>query len=381
MKQLFNTYDKPLKLVRATGQVRKNRSFQEQTKRCAGLLLTTCQVIQPTTWAATTWNTMPITTNLMLTKKYTEHTVSGRSTLLTKKYTYSYDNTLWLTSVSHKLNEGTAVSVAEYTYDEARRMNQKKIGNALETTAYAYNLRNWLTSMTGNRFSENLYYTTNLQSGRVVSFSGNIAALTWKSSPNTSTIRGYSFQYDALGRLKNAAYRESATLNSSTQQYDESFTYDKQGNPQTIRRYGLKDDNSFGLIDDLHMMQYIGNFLRKTEDRASDQSGSDIMEFKDGYTASGEKYVVTSMGELMADYNEQICIIKYNCFNLQKSVQFCNGKRIKYLYDTSGIRRQANNYYLSDTTMVELPQFMSKAKQIKKFVFSLCCLKKSQIKK
>ncbi|MDR3219514.1 MAG: hypothetical protein LBU22_11185 [Dysgonamonadaceae bacterium] len=51
-------------------------------------------------------------------------------------------------------------------------MQQKKIGN-LETAAYAYNLRSWPESITGNRFSENLYYTSNPKSGGQTYFGGN----------------------------------------------------------------------------------------------------------------------------------------------------------------------------------------------------------------
>jgi RHS repeat-associated protein len=105
----------------------------------------------------------------------------------------------------------------------------------------------------------------------------------------------------------------------------------------------LKDDNTFGLVDDLSMTVYDGNRLRKVTDSAGDQSGSDVMEFKDGYTQPDEEYIYYSNGSLMADYNRNICMIKYNYLTLPQSVQFRYGHRIEYLYDAAGVRHRTRH--------------------------------------
>jgi RHS repeat-associated protein len=280
--------------------------------------------------------------NNLITKKYMEHTISGQTTPVKEEYTYNYSSALRLTSVTYKLNDETPVTLSEYAYNELGQMSQKKTGNNIETATFTYNIRGWQETQTGARFSENLYYTSNPKGGTTY-YGGNIAALTWKSSPNTATVRGYSFGYDNLGRLTNAVYGEGTALNSNTQRYNESFTYDKHGNPLTLQRYGLKDDNSFGLVDDLQMTQYLGNAVRKVVDSAVDQLGSDVMEFKDGYTQPNEEYIYYSSGALMSDYNRNICMIKYNYLTLPKSVQFRYGHRIEYVYDAAGVRHRTRH--------------------------------------
>jgi RHS repeat-associated protein len=146
-----------------------------------------------------------------------------------------------------------------------------------------------------------------------------------------------------LGRLKDAAYGEGSNIGSNTQRYSEAFTYDKQGNPLTLQRYGLKDNNTYGLIDNLRMNAYNGNFLREVQDLAGDQSASDVMEFKDGITNPGEEYVYGFNGVLTSDYNKKICMIKYNYLTLPKSVQFRSGNRVEYVYDAAGLKHRTKH--------------------------------------
>ena len=291
--------------------------------------------------------------NSLITKKCIEHNISGQS-LIIEEYAYDYDAQLRLTTVKYSFSTtGTApalAAIAEYTYDDMGRVKTKKVGG-IETATYTYNIRNWLESRTGSKFEEKMTYTNNMKSGGKNYFGGNIASLTWKAPTPTLTnditnadIRGYAFEYDALGRLKNAAYGETANLSTKPKHYIESFTYDKNGNPLTLQRYGRKDNGSFGLIDDLSMpaASYVGNWLREVIDAAGDQSSSDLMEFKDGMmTTTKEEYVYWSSGALMADYNRQICQFAYNYLLLPQSVQWRYGHRIEYVYDAMGMRRTA----------------------------------------
>ena len=123
--------------------------------------------------------------------------------------------------------------------------------------------------------------------------------------------------------------------------HSESFTYDKMGNMHTLKRYGLKDNNTFGLIDDLTMPKYSGCQLRRVDDAAGDQSASDVMEFKNGYNGSGE-YVYHN-GKIYSDFNKKICSTRYNYLVLPSRVQFRYGHQIDYAYDAAGVKRSVTH--------------------------------------
>jgi RHS repeat-associated protein len=278
--------------------------------------------------------------NSQVKKKYIEHSSTYQSSV-TEEYEYSYDAQLRLTGVTHSLNGASPVSLAGYTYNNLGQVETQATGG-LETATYAYNIRGWETSRTGSRFSESLYYTNSPKSGGQAYYGGNVAVLTWKSPANNSTLKGYSFEYDALGRLQAAQYGEGGSLSANTQRYDEAFTYDKHGNPLTIKRYGRRDlygDGSYGLIDDLTMPPYTGNYLLEVADAAGDLSHSDLMEFKDGINNPGEEYIHNCFGGLTSDYNRKICYMRYNYLALPQSVQFRYGHRIEYAYDAGGMKR------------------------------------------
>jgi RHS repeat-associated protein len=277
--------------------------------------------------------------NNQVTKKLTEHQVSGQ-TLVTEEYSYTYDTQLRLTKVNYKLNNGTGVDIAEYKYNELGQVIEKKTGGARETAAIQYNIRGWLTAQTGQRFSENLYYTTNPKSGGAKYFGGNVSALTWKAEPIATTVRGYSFQYNPLGWLTGAAYGEGTALNTNTLRYDESFTYDKAGNIAILKRYGMRDNNTFGLIDDLNIT-HLGLRIHSVYDAITvNQSSSDVMEFKMSNAPLNAGLYMYYAGALTNDYHKRICMIKYNHLTLPQSVQFSYGNRIEYVYDAAGVKRK-----------------------------------------
>ena len=66
-------------------------------------------------------------------------------------------------------------------------------------------LRGWLTAISGNKFSQNLYYNTG---NGTPCYNGNISSMTWKAG-NETTLRGYKFTYDdGLNRMLDAVYGE-----------------------------------------------------------------------------------------------------------------------------------------------------------------------------
>ena len=260
---------------------------------------------------------------------HTHRDSSGYS--LTERYTYTYDHSSRLTRVSHQYDNNPSVLLVEHAYDELGRLQTDKLDNGIYATAYAYNIRNWLTGIEGGKFSQSLHYTDGLG---VPCYNGNISSMTWKSGAG-ATPRGYKFSYDRLGRLTDAEYGEGPSLSVNTNRFNEQVTgYDKMGNILGLKRYGQTSATGYDVIDDLSL-SYAGNRLKKVADRSTTSAFNNGFEFKDGVDLSTE-YEYDENGNLTKDLNKNITAIQYNCLNLPSRVMFANGNSISYLYDAAG---------------------------------------------
>ena len=102
------------------------------------------------------------------------HTASGKTTR-TEVYTYSYDHADRLLKVEHTLG-GTKITLADYAYDNLGRLQSKSLhGSATNKLTYAYNVRGWLTGISGTKFTQNLYYNTGNGTAR---YNGSISSMT-----------------------------------------------------------------------------------------------------------------------------------------------------------------------------------------------------------
>ena len=262
------------------------------------------------------------------------HTASGKTTR-TEVYTYSYDHADRLLKVEHTLG-GTKITLADYAYDNLGRLQSKSLhGSATNKLTYAYNVRGWLTGISGSKFTQNLYYNTGTGTAK---YNGSISSMTWKAG-NESTIRGYKFTYDGLSRLMNATYGETAGINTNTNRFSENVTgYDKNGNIKTLQRYGQTAASSYGLIDNL-TFTLAGNQLSRVDDAAAASAYNGGFEFKDGVKQANE-YVYDANGNLTKDLNKGISDITYNVLNLPTGVTFASGGFIQYGYTADGIKRR-----------------------------------------
>ena len=260
------------------------------------------------------------------------HTASGKPTR-TEMYTYSYDHADRLLKVEHTLG-GTKITLADYAYDNLGRLQSKSLhGSATNKLTYAYNVRSWLTGISGSKFTQNLYYNTGNGTAK---YNGSISSMTWKAG-NESTIRGYKFTYDGLSRLMNATYGETAGINTNTNRFSENVTaYDKNGNIKTLQRYGQTAASSYGLIDNL-TFTLAGNQLSRVDDAAAASAYNGGFEFKDGVKQANE-YTYDSNGNLTKDLNKGISNISYNCLNLPSAVTFSDGSTIVYTYAADGAK-------------------------------------------
>ena len=260
------------------------------------------------------------------------HTASGKSTR-TEVYTYTYDHADRISKVQHSLG-GTAITLYDATYDNFGRLLTKLYhGTSTNKLTYAYNLRSWLTGISGTCFTQNLYYNTGVGTAK---YNGSISSMTWKSG-NESTVRGYKFTYDGLDRVLNATYGETASISTNANRFSENVTgYDKNGNIKSLQRYGQTGASAYGLIDNL-TFTLNGNQLSRVDDAVMASAYGGGFEFKDGVKQVGE-YTYDANGNLTKDLNKGITDIQYNCLNLPSAVTFSDGSTITYVYAADGTK-------------------------------------------
>ena len=260
------------------------------------------------------------------------HTASGKTTR-TEVYTYTYDHADRINKVQHSLGS-TAITLYDATYDNFGRLLTKQYhGTSTNKLTYAYNLRSWLTGISGTRFTQNLYYNTGVGTAK---YNGSISNITWKSG-NESTVRGYKFTYDGLDRMLNATYGETASISTNANRFSENVTgYDKNGNIKSLQRYGQTGASAYGLIDNL-TFTLNGNQLSRVDDAVMASAYGGGFEFKDGVKQVGE-YTYDANGNLTKDLNKGITDIQYNCLNLPSAVTFSDGSTITYVYAADGTK-------------------------------------------
>ena len=260
------------------------------------------------------------------------HTASGKTTR-TEVYTYTYDHADRISKVQHSLG-GTSITLYDATYDNFGRLLTKQYhGTSTNKLTYAYNLRSWLTGISGTCFTQNVYYNTGVGTAK---YNGNISSITWKSG-NESTVRGYKFTYDGLDRVLNATYGETASISTNANRFSENVTgYDKNGNIKSLQRYGQTGASAYGLIDNL-TFTLNGNQLSRVDDAVMASAYGGGFEFKDGVKQVGE-YTYDANGNLTKDLNKGITDIQYNCLNLPSAVTFSDGSTITYVYAADGTK-------------------------------------------
>ena len=246
------------------------------------------------------------------------HSAPGKQTL-TETCAYTYDHRERLLEVRHRLNGGSEVLLARYTYDNQGRRNTVSYHNGAENLTYSYNIQDWLTGISGTKFTQTLGYGSH--------YNGNISSMDWTAD---GASHSYTFTYDGLNRLRNAIHGTGA--------YTEKVTeYDKNGNILALQRY----DN--GLIDAL-TYTYNGNRLTQVEDSTGHAAG-----FTDGASTANE-YTYDNNGNLTKDLNKGISGIAYNSLNLPIKVTFNDGSTIDYVYAADGNKLRTVHVISGTTT-------------------------------
>ena len=259
------------------------------------------------------------------------HTSGSKS--LTEVHTYSYDYADRLSKVQHKLDNNTIVTLAEYTYDDLGRMEQKKLGGTAHSSTYSYNIRSWLTGITGSKFTQTLAYNNS-----TAGYNGNITAMGWTADGDSHS---YTFTYDGLSRLLNATHGAGRFTEKVT-------SYDKNGNIKGLQRYGQTGASTYGLIDNLSYTLN-GNQLNRVDDAVNASAYNGGFEFKDAVKQTNE-YAYDNNGNLTKDLNKGIEEIQYNSLNLPKLIKFKDQSTITYTYAADGTKLRVEHKIGSSTT-------------------------------
>ena len=275
------------------------------------------------------------------------HTSNGK-TDVTEVTGYTYDHAERLAKVEHTLG-GVTVTLVENTYDELGRLQSKTPhGNAANKLTYSYNIRDWVTGISGDKFSQSLYYTDGVGTPY---YNGNISGMTWKSG-NESATRGYKFAYDGLDRLTSATYGEGTSISGNANRFTEKVTsYDKNGNIKALQRYGQTSASGYGLIDNL-TYTLNGNQLSRVDDAVGTAEYNGGFEFRDAVQQADE-YAYDANGNLTKDLNRNISNIEYNFLNLPSKVTFTDGSTITYVYAADGTKLRTTHVINGTTTTTD----------------------------
>ncbi|NLI37713.1 MAG: hypothetical protein GX416_14530, partial [Bacteroidales bacterium] len=277
-------------------------------------------------------------------KNYKEYTFTGLVKSLThrqqvsslptisEKYDYTYDGMERLTEVSHSLNGSLPQVLVSNTYDYRNRCIQRSLGR-IKSIVYTYNVRNWLTGISCDKLTQDLYYT---DGPGTALYNGNISSMTWRAGSDTS-LRGYKFTYDGLERLTTAVYGEGTGITTNPDHYSENITgYTRNGAITGLQRYGKTTSGSYALIDNL-TYTLSGNQLQKVTDAATETPANGGMHFVDGTNQTTE-YFYDANGNMTQDLNKGITI-SYNDLNLPASLATTSGN-ITYLYAADGVKQR-----------------------------------------
>ena len=294
------------------------------------------------------------------------------------RYRYDADNRLILVETS--LDGEIWDRDAEYSYYDHGPLRRMEIGeDELQGIDYAYTIQSWLKSVNhaslsqtkdpggdnnsvGNRFAGDAYgmqlnYFTNdfMRSSSPFNssdataynpgtnrnlYNGNISTWAQRSVQSGSSLQyeqltANQFQYDEVSRLRKSDFNYYQLGWNSTADYRTRYTYDANGNIETLLRHGYA--SHMQQMDNLSYNYYGGtNRLEYVEDAIA--SGN-YTEDVDDQTSGNYSY--DAIGNLTGDVKEGISKIRWTVSGKVKNVERSLGSLwddLGFIYDASGDR-------------------------------------------
>lgn len=275
----------------------------------------------------------PIETTTQLTGGTTYTVIRG----------FHYNPAGQLSKVTHKINSGTVVTLADYTYTDLGQLQSKSFPNAGGALIdYTYNVRGWIKRMnnpqvsnaTTKVFAQELFYETGHPTQN--NWNGNVSKVEWRGQNDTKV--NYTYSYDKANRLTDADYVAS----TGTDRYTvDNITYEPNGNILTMNRRNQISATGYGYVDQLtYTYSLNGNRLDQVADAITSTSNTS-QDFKGSSTII---YEYDKNGNLNKNLDKEINSITYNHLNLPQVITFTGtNRKIEYQYTAEGVKvRQVN---------------------------------------
>jgi RHS repeat-associated protein len=209
----------------------------------------------------------------------------------------------------------------------------------LQTVDYSYNIRKWLTAINNpNNLGNDLFgmsigYTGIYQLGDTPNYNGNIGGILWKHKNGVE--KQYAYYYDNLNRLTSANYKEENPIVTSvlptTDQYNTTYSYDRNGNIKTLTRNGFRTDGTFGQIDNLDYRYSASGALDTLIENGDKERG-----LKSKIIDGLGRYTFDANGNMITDTHKGMTV-EYNHLNLPIKVIKPEGI-IEWIYDAAGTK-------------------------------------------
>ena len=274
------------------------------------------------------------------------------SNAVTTRDTFTYTDQGRLDTHTKRINSEAIHVLSKPAYNELGQVVSKNVGGKeneprLQKVDYTYNIRGWMTDINkitnlfnGNDPQDAFAFKINYELPDDIDktlYNGNISEVYWRSKSD-NIKRKYSFDYDNLNRLTNAVYGKPDAASPETNAYNESMSYDKNGNITNLLRNGGQDqpiNQPVGIDDLLYKYDAQNNQLRGVHDNSNSLQG---FRDKSGSSLNDIDYTYDDNGNMITDNNKGISLIKYNHLNLPTEIIFenNNSKKINYIYDASG---------------------------------------------
>ncbi|MFC6096433.1 DUF6443 domain-containing protein [Flavobacterium qiangtangense] len=294
------------------------------------------------------------------------HKRKAGDTEIVVKNKFAYSSQERLVSHLHQINGGAEQLMAANTYNELGQLTRKSTGGALgapfQNIDFQYNVRGWLTEINPETARPSLpldFFNFKISYNSVVEslggdvkplYNGNIAETSWRSSSD-GIWRRYGYRYDALNRMRDAYFQKPSI--GLTNSYNESVSYDKNGNIMSMSRNGNLDSGvdviEIDRLDYAYHAQY-KNRLLSVGDETNNPAG-----FADGAN-QGDDFEYDGFGNLNLDRNKGIDAIEYNHLNLPVKIKFgSEAKKIEYLYGADGAKLKKT---VTDGAVVSVTDYM-----------------------
>lgn len=289
----------------------------------------------------------------------------NNNTAITTSYAYN-TNSDQLESVSIQYGEdATPVVVSQISYDDLGRIASNTRPQINDRIDYSYNIQGWTTGITGNHFSEHLFY----EDGPLTKepcWNGNISSMTWQASDGVG--RGYYFKYNNRDQLYEAGYRSGndnfSDNGNESNRYNESIpSFTPNGAIESLQRRGKNNSNTYTDIDLLHYT-YDGQKVQNITDACNSHlSYTGAFEYVDGHVGSvaSPDFEYNSAGMLTKDRDKGITRITYNNVGLVDSILFDTGAKVLYTYGINGEKLRVRHYAASSNVVSPVPRSQTNA--------------------